>query len=167
MPRARKSTNADEEPAAAAEDMPAEAEMSIDTTPPPTDGGAPPVEQPTEINPFPRVVKVANFGQYSVRLLQDQQSNEMQIRFGDGRPQDKPSDDVLRSIRSHRVPEELKTRKERESNKDVAWFQFSTEKGAWCMWLRNQPHTARVKAEQVFDEVVGLVAQEWEASLAR
>lgn len=157
MTKARK--NKAEDQAAETDSNPAGTEEITETATAPAEPADPTTAQ-AEVNPFPRVIKRADFGDYAVRLLQDQKSNEMQIRFGEGRPQDKPADVVLGFIRSHRVPEEFKTRKERDEGKDVPWFQFSTAKGAWCMWMRNQPHVARTKAEQVFDGAVSMISQE-------
>jgi hypothetical protein len=169
MARARKKAP-DAQPAAETAAMSAPADISADAPPAPA-GDTPGSEvhvsdttqaagQQAEINQYPDVIKRADFGAYSVRLIQDRKDNEMQIRFGEGTRRDKPSDAVLDYVRSHLVPEQLKTQKEREEGKPVRWFNFSTEKGRWCAWMRNQPYTTRTKAEQVFDGAVSIISQE-------
>jgi hypothetical protein len=126
---------------------------------------------PSEVDPFPRNIRTVNLNGYTIRLNQDRHANEMQIQFGSGQRNDKPSDGVLDLIRSQLVPGELKTRKEREENKDVPWFKFrsdpETGEGSWRLWMRNHPNAAREKAEQVFKDVVDQVAQERGAGRGR
>jgi hypothetical protein len=164
MARARKVRKADEQPAAEEAAAKIEEVTASESPAAPEETTAPPASGVAEVDPFPRVIKRVDFGDYSIRLLQDRENDEMQIRFGEGRRQDKPSDQVLDKIRRHLVPEELKTKKEREEGKDVRWFNFSIDKGQWCMWMRNRPHIARTKAEQVFEEVIEQISSELRTS---
>jgi hypothetical protein len=119
-----------------------------------------------EVNPFPRVIHTAVINpDYKLRLMQvSGEYPEMRIQFGSGQRGDKPSDAVLDIIRSQVVPEELMTKREREAGQPVPWFKFRTEEetgeGTWRMWMRNHAHTARTKAEEVFNDVVKQVKEE-------
>lgn len=104
MAGARKKAT-DAQPAAETAAMPAPEDISADASPAPA--GDPPgsearvsdttqaAGQQAEINQYPDVIKRADFGAYSVRLIQDRKDNEMRIRFGEGTRRDKPSDAVL------------------------------------------------------------------------
>jgi len=88
----------------------------------------------------------------------------MQIRFGDGTEKDKPSDDIRDFVKSHKVEIETKT----GEKKEVQLFHWNQDDRAWGMRIdRERSATARQKAEQVFADVVKLVAQERGAGLQR
>jgi hypothetical protein len=139
--------------------------------PPPAQEPPPPAAAEGDVNPFPKIIRTANFGGYKVFLDQNQAANEMRIQFGSGQRADKPSDAVLDIIRAQRVPDELLTVQERSEGKPVPWFKFKgdpeTGEGSWRMWMRNRPNAARTKAEQVFDMVVTRLAAELDAGRGR
>jgi hypothetical protein len=145
--------------------------MSVDTVPLPPDGAlseavniattAPAVwQQQADVNPFPRVIKTANYNGNKVRLIQDQKDNEMQIQFGEGTRQDKPSGAVLTYMHNHLVPTQVHTVNERNEGRDVPGFRFGTEKGCWCARMRNQPNITRTKAEDAFNGAVRIIGRE-------
>ena len=134
--------------------------------PTPTEEAAPPLpaaEQPKAepplgaflADPFP--VKTVNLDGYKVQLQHSRQANEMQIRFGDGTEKDKPSDEIRDFVKSHKVEIETKT----GEKKEVQLFHWNQDDRAWGMRIdRDRPATSRQKAEQAFEDVVKLVAQE-------
>ncbi len=106
-------------------------------------------------DPFP--IKTVNLDGYKVQLQHSRQANEMQIRFGDGTEKDKPSDEIRDFVKSHKVEIETKT----GEKKEVQLFHWNKDDRAWGMRIdRDRPATARQKAEQMFEDVVKLVAQE-------
>jgi len=134
--------------------------------PAPAEEAAPPLpaaEQPKPgqpsqqflADPFP--IKTVNLDGYKVQLQHSRQSNEMQIRFGDGTEKDKPSDEIRDFVKSHKVEIETKT----GEKKEVQLFHWNQDDRAWGMRIdRDRPATSRQKAEQAFEDVVKLVAQE-------
>lgn len=133
--------------------------------PTPVEEAAPPLpaaEQPKAeppqrallADPFP--VKTVNLDGYKVQLQHSRQANEMQIRFGDGTEKDKPSDEIRDFVKSHKVKAATK-----EGEKEVQLFHWNKDDRAWGMRIdREMPATSRQKAEQAFEDVVKLVAQE-------
>jgi len=140
--------------------------------PAPAEEAAPPLpaaEQPKPgqpsqqflADPFP--IKTVNLDGYKVQLQHSRQSNEMQIRFGDGTEKDKPSDEIRDFVKSHKVMAATK-----EGEKEVQLFHWNKDDRAWGMRIdRDRPATSRQKAEQAFEDVVKLVAQERGAGLQR
>ena len=134
--------------------------------PAPAEEAAPPLpaaEQPKPgqpsqqflADPFP--IKTVNLDGYKVQLQHSRQSNEMQIRFGDGTEKDKPSDEIRDFVKSHKVEIETKA----GEKKEVQLFHWNKDDRAWGMRIdREMPATSRQKAEQMFEDVVKLVAQE-------
>jgi hypothetical protein len=113
-------------------------------------------------NPFP--IKTANLDGYKIHLQEsrpdeshpDQRRWEMQIRFGDGRIEDRPSDAVIDFIKSHKI--EVKTR---NGPKEVNLFHWNDEDRAWGMEIAfDAPNTSRRTAEKIYEQVVELAAQE-------
>jgi len=126
----------------------------------------PPAEQPAaeqpqqqfRANPFP--IRTTNLDGYKVVLQErrpDKQSWQMQIKFGEGSKDDMPSDAVRDLIKSHRLQVETKE----GEKKEVQLFHWNDDDRAWGMRIDfKAPATSRQKAEEVYKEVVNLVAQE-------
>ncbi len=114
-------------------------------------------EQPTRpllADPFP--VKTANIGGYRIHLQHSRQAGEMQISFGDGSKKDMPSDAVRDLIKSHKKQIETAS-----GPAEVNLLHWNDHDRSWGMRIdRDAPATSRQKAEQVFNEVVELIAQE-------
>ncbi len=125
-----------------------------------------PAEQPAadqpqrqfRANPFP--IKTTNLGGQRITLQErrpDGQSWQMQIKFGEGAKDDMPSDAVRDLIKSHRLQVETKE----GVTKEVQLFHWNDDDRAWGMRIDfKAPATSRQKAEEVYKEVVQLVAQE-------
>lgn len=129
---------------------------------------------PESQQPYPRNIRTVDFGGYEIRLNQDLTLKEIEIRFNDGLLEERPSDRVLEIIRGQLVPDDLLTVRERAAGKPVPWFIYKgdmfagkTGKGSWRMWIRNCPHAAHSKAEQVFNAVVKQVALDLGAGKCR
>jgi len=106
-----------------------------------------------DVNPFPRVIKTAVLDDgYKIRLQQSQDRNEVQIKFGEGRTGDKPSDAVIDFIKAQEGPHGTR-------------FHWNNDDRAWGMPIRDPIHDPRLlatreKARRIFDDVVKMVAQE-------
>jgi hypothetical protein len=119
------------------------------------DIGAPASEAlPTQrsVNPLrsdPWVIKTVNIGGYRIRLQERRRSNQMQIKFGEGRPEDEPSASVLNLVTSPKGSASAKL------------FNWNSKDQAWAMRIARRDHaTSRRLAEQIFTEVVKLVTSE-------
>ena len=128
-------------------------------------------EQPPSWTPPPvRVIKTVDLEGYKITLQQkpkrfDEKTQkmyprQMQIKFGDGSPQSKPSDDVIDAIKSYKVSIDTP-----EGPKERQMFHFDGEQRAWGISLSYKDNdeaskSARVQAEIVYDQVVKMVAQE-------
>lgn len=116
--------------------------------------------------PNPYSFKTVNVGGSKIRLQESRHEGQpwqMQIKFGDGGLDDRPSDAVIDFIKSHKVTVETQ-----EGPKEVNQFRWNDQDRAWAMRIDfNAPATSRQKAERVFDTVVELVAQERGAGRGR
>jgi hypothetical protein len=139
----------------------------------PPAAATPPEEPPARqyrVNPFP--IKAVNLSDgYKIQLQESRPDKEthpgerwqMQIKFGDGGLEDKPSDAVIDFIKSHKV-------KVTTGNgpKEVNQFRWNDEDRAWGMAIDfDMPATSRRQAEKIFEQVVDLVAQERGAGRSR
>ena len=134
---------------------------------------APDAEAPARqwrANPWP--VKTANLGGYKIVLQEsrpEKQAREpgddavrnepwsMQIKFGDGSKDDMPSGAVLDYIKSHTKTVTTKEGEEFE----VSLLRWNHSDQAWAMPIDfDAPRTSRLKAEQVFADVVDMIAAE-------
>jgi hypothetical protein len=107
---------------------------------------AEPVVQKFRADPFP--LKEVNLEGYKVQLQENRQARQMQIKFGDGSLNDKPSDDILAFVKA-------------PDGKDGVKFHWKDEDRAWGTRIDAEtPATSRLKAERVFKEVVKRVAEE-------
>ena len=121
-------------------------------------------------NPFP--VRTVNLGGYKLVLQESRPDREsragkekptadelwqMQIKFGSGSKDDMPSPEVLDFIKS-----QTKTVTTREGEEvDVQMFHWNRRDQAWGMTIDfGAPRTSRIAAEQVFADVVSMVAAE-------
>jgi hypothetical protein len=108
-------------------------------------------------NPFP--TRSANLDGYKIQLQESRSEGQpwqMQIKFGDGGLDNRPSDAVIDFIKSHKVTVETQ-----EGPKEVNQFRWNDQDRAWAMRIDfNAPATSRQKAERAFDAVVEMVAQE-------
>jgi hypothetical protein len=108
-------------------------------------------------NPFP--IKTTNVDGYKIQLQESRPEKarwEMQIKFGDGSLGDKPSDTIIDAIASHKITVETKN-----GPKEVNQFHWNNQDRAWGMEISfDAPRASRQKAEQVYADVVKLVAQE-------
>jgi hypothetical protein len=130
-------------------------------------------EQPARqwrTNPYP--IKTVNLDGYKVQLQESRPNREdradkekllrddrwqMQIKFGEGTKQDEPSAAVREFIKSHVKP--VTTREGKETQ--VQLFHWNERDRAWGMEIDfKAPATSRQKAEEVYKDVVNLVAQE-------
>jgi hypothetical protein len=85
---------------------------------------------------------------YKLQLQENLQRRQMQIKFGDGSLNDKPSDDILDFVKA---PE----------GRDGVKFHWNDDDRAWGMRIDPEaPRASRIKAEQVFKEVVKRVAED-------
>jgi hypothetical protein len=135
-------------------------------------GAQQPVRQ-WRANPFP--VKTVNLGGFKVQLQESRPERapsgpendhsqpqkkgrwEMQIKFGSGALEDKPSTDVIEYITSHKL--DVTTRE--GEPKQVQLFKWNDEDRAWGMEIDyNNAGASREKAHAVFNETVKLVAAE-------
>jgi hypothetical protein len=116
----------------------------------------PPLKQ-WRADPFAK--KTVNLDGYKVQLQESRRSGagwQMQIKFGDGSLADKPSDAVLEALAAHKI--EVVTK---EGTKEVNQFRWNDTDRAWGMKIDfDTPNISRQKAEQVFEEMVELVAQD-------
>jgi len=112
-----------------------------------TNNSAP--EQPPRkftADPFP--IKTVNLDGYKVQLQENRQSRQMQIKFGDGSLNDKPSDAVREFVKAPEGPDGIR-------------FHWKDEDRAWGTRVDPEaPATSRDKAKRVFNEVVKRVAEE-------
>jgi hypothetical protein len=82
---------------------------------------------------------------------------QMQIKFGSGSKEDMPSEKVLDYLKSLR---KTVTTKEGEE-KNVQLFHWSARDRAWGMAIDyDAPRASRAIAEQVYDEVIDMLARE-------
>jgi hypothetical protein len=96
----------------------------------------------------PWVIQTMNLDGYKVRLQQSRKYNQMQIKFGEGRTEERPSDQILDFVKAPDGPEGVK-------------FHWNNEDRAWGMRIdTNATATSRQAAEEVFQEVVKRIAQE-------
>ncbi len=121
----------------------------------------PQAEQPARqwrVDPFP--IDTVNLGDQKVQLQESRKSGagwQMQIKFGSGAKEEMPSDAVLEFMKSHKVNITTKAREEKE----VQMFHWNDKDRAWGAKIDfDKPATSRQKAEQVFKQVVSLVAEE-------
>jgi hypothetical protein len=127
----------------------------------------PAVEQTTRkfrANPFP--VKTENLGGYKVQLQESRPERkpgdkpapwEMQIKFGDGSREDMPPDFIRDYVKSHKLDVVTKAGEAMQ----VQLFQWNDRDRAWGMTIDyNAPKTSRNKAEQVFEDVVRMIAED-------
>ena len=139
----------------------------------PPAAATPPEEPPARqyrANPFP--IKAINLSDGSKIQLQESRPDkethpgerwQMQIKFGDGGLEDKPSEAVIDFIKSHKIKVET-----REGPKEVNRFRWNDEDRAWGMAIDfDMPATSRRQAEKIFDQVVELTAQERGAGRSR
>jgi hypothetical protein len=97
-------------------------------------------------DPFP--LKTVNLDGYKLQLQENRQARQMQIKFGDGSLNDKPSDAVREFVKAPDGPDGVK-------------FHWKDEDRAWGTRIDPEaPATSRMKAEQVFKDVVKRVAEE-------
>jgi len=122
---------------------------------------APQAEQPQRqwrVDPF--AVKTVNLEGYKVQLQESRKSDagwQMQIKFGSGARDDMPSDTVLDFIKAQKRTVTTKAGEEKE----VQMFHWNDMDRAWGAKIDfDAPATSRQKAEQVFKDVVRLVAEE-------
>jgi hypothetical protein len=132
------------------------------TAPDQSDGEAP--ARQYRPNPYP--IKTANLDGYKVQLQESRPEGkpwQMQIKFGDGSLDNRPSDAVVDFIKSHKVTVETQ-----EGPKEVNQFRWNDQDRAWAMRIDyDAPATSRQKAERVFDAVVEMVAEERGVGRAR
>jgi hypothetical protein len=153
MPRAKqavKSTPADDEAAPST--------LAADAAPPPA--ASTPEEAPTRqfrANPWP--IQTVNLDGYTVKLQEarhEGQPWQMQIKFGDGSLEQRPSDAVVDFIKSHKVRIDTS-----DGPKEINRFRWNDQDRAWAMRIEfNEPGASREMAKDVFDQVVELVARE-------
>jgi hypothetical protein len=121
-------------------------------------------------NSFP--IKTVNLDGYKVQLQESRPEKEsradkdkptrderwqMQIKFGNGSKDDMPPEAVIEFIKSQKKAVTTKEGKETE----VQLFHWNKRDQAWGMEIDyNARLTSRLKAEDVFREVVGMVAEE-------
>jgi hypothetical protein len=85
---------------------------------------------------------------YKLQLQENLQRGQMQIKFGDGSLNDKPSDAIREFVKAPDGPDGVK-------------FHWKDEDRAWGMRIdQDAPRASRIKAEQVFKEVVKRVAED-------
>jgi hypothetical protein len=129
-----------------------------------------PSARPYRANPYP--IKTVNLSDgYKIRLQEyrpDKASHpnerwQMQIKFGDGGLEDRPSDAVIDFLKSHKVQVET-----REGPREVNQFRWNDEQRAWGMAIDyDMPNTSRRQAEKIFEQAVDLAAHERGASRER
>lgn len=134
-------------------------------------------QRPSWTPPPVRVIKTVDLDGYKITLQQkpkrfDEKAQkmyprQMQIKFGDGSLQAKPSDDVIDAIKSYKVSIDTP-----EGPKERQMFHFDGEERAWGISLSYKDNdeaskAARVQAEKVYDQVVKMVAQEIGAGQTR
>jgi hypothetical protein len=113
----------------------------------------PPGDREGEVNPFPPIIRTAVLKDgYTIRLQQSQSTNEVQIKFGEGRPADKPSAAIIAFIKAQEGPHGTR-------------FRWSDADRAWGMPIRDPIHDPRLlatreKARRIFNDVVKMAAQE-------
>jgi hypothetical protein len=121
-------------------------------------------------NPFP--VETVNLGGYKIVLQESRPDKEarkdkakpafdelwqMQIKFGSGGKDDIPPEKVLDYLKT--LTKTVTTREGEE--KEVRLFQWNRRDQAWGMAIEYEAARAsRIKAEQIFDEVVKMMAEE-------
>jgi hypothetical protein len=97
-------------------------------------------------DPYPS--NTVDLGGYKLQLQENLQRGQMQIKFGDGSLNDKPSDAIREFVKAPDGPDGVK-------------FHWKDEDRAWGMRIdQDAPRASRIKAEQVFKEVVKRVAEE-------
>jgi hypothetical protein len=150
--------------AAEAVPLPAETAAPAESTPPVEAANAGPSAK-RYADPF--LKNTVNVGGTKLQLQESRGSDQgwqMQIKFGDGSEKDKPSDPVREFIKSHRTTITTKA----GETKDIQLFHWNNRDQAWGMKIDfDKPATSRQKAEQLFAEVVKLVAEERGASPER
>jgi hypothetical protein len=114
-------------------------------------------------NPYP--IKTVNLSDgYKIRLQEyrpDKESHpnerwQMQIKFGGGGLEDRPSDAVIDFLKSHKIKVET-----REGPREINQFRWNDEHRAWGMAIDyDMPATSRRQAEKIFEQAVDLAAQE-------
>lgn len=96
----------------------------------------------------PFVIKLIDFDGYRVRLQQSRRSNQMQIKFGDGAPEDQPPEKILQLITTPDGPHGRKL------------FHWNSKDRAWSTRIVTAMRSeTRWRVEQIFDEVVRSVAE--------
>jgi hypothetical protein len=99
--------------------------------------------------PDPFVIKTVDLDGYKVRLQQSRRSTQVQIKLGDGGPEDQPSERV-RAILT--VP---------EGPHGNRLFNYNSKDNAWAMRLSKHDRASSYhKAERVFADVVKIIASE-------
>lgn len=95
-----------------------------------------------QFQPQPDPFGIAGDYAAGVRLLESRRDKVMAIKFGEGRPEDKPSQAVLDKLKE-------------------SGFRWNGQHKVWTLPVR--PETAmqtRIDAERVFKEVAGMIRQE-------
>jgi hypothetical protein len=120
----------------------------------------------------PSAIRIINLDGYKIKLQESRPDKEMrkdkanptfdelwqmQIKFGSGGKEDMPPEQVLDYLRS--LTKTVTTKEGEE--KDVRLFRWNARDEAWGMAIEYEAARAsRIRAEQVFDEVVAMVAKQ-------
>ena len=99
--------------------------------------------------PDPHGIETVNIEGYKIQLLRSRQFRQMQLRFGEGLPEDKPSDAVRGLLKNN-------------------GFHWNTKDHVWTYQLKHgQEHQGHLEAERVFEAVAEMVRAEKGAGPAR
>ncbi len=134
------------------EEQPAEASTAVAETPAAANDNAPADNdnQPSfaeRVGQRKRVISADPFGIAhdsiaGVRLFESRQDRQMAIKFGEGRPEDKPSQEVIDKLKE-------------------AGYRWQPENRVWAhpVWPASAM-TTRINAERVYQEICTMIRQE-------
>jgi hypothetical protein len=150
--KASKAAGIEQEPAAASPAERTGTPSAADASPS-AERQAPDAEKRFAPDPFPLTTK--NLDGYRLRLQQSRRFNQMQIKFGEGKLDDKPAQELIDFVKA-------------PDGEDGPKFHWNNTDRAWGMRIdMNNPKTSREIAERVFDQVVERLRVEHGAALAR